>query len=246
MSSPHLPERTPTQIRAAMDALAVPGDCCPHGAGLHTADGTCALVGVRQCSCPGWRPRPLAGRTTVGRYCTDPTCNGLHREGDLGTAPGPRPGNGRVIGVENTDLLPCSTPGCGHPAGVHRHDRAADSGLGACTACDCVDWTYTIADDDVVDAEVLDPLGDVMRSVLTPYVGATWTPDAVDAAVIAITTGLEQHTDDVAAYFRLDSSEARAGWELLADVVNAGDLSLTALAAALERARAQIIARGLR
>jgi len=242
VSSPHLPRRTPSETQAATDALAAPGDCCPHGAGLHRGDGTCSLVGVGHCKCPGWRPRPLAARTIIGFYCADPGCHGLHLPDETGTS------NGRVFGVEDTDRLPCSTEDCGHEAGVHQALDTAPTGLGRCLRgdCGCQGWTYVIADDDVVDAEVLDPLGDVMRAALLPYVGATWTPDAVDAAVIAITDGLEQHTDDVAAYLRLDGRKASAGWDLLADVVNAGDLSLTALAAALERARAQLTARGLR
>lgn len=146
------PPRSPAAIAAAAAQQSAIGACCGHTFAAHAPDG------CRVCQ--------LQGRTPVngGRPCTG------WRPVDPWTDP---PGNVHLVGVEDTDRLPCSTTGCGHLASQHHEDPFSPTGLGGCRSCgSCPAWTYVIADAEVVDAEVGssgDPLLDVVHDVLARH-----------------------------------------------------------------------------
>jgi hypothetical protein len=186
--------RSPSEIAAAAANLAASGACCGHTFAAHAPDGcrVCQLQhrGATTGLCPGWRP--------VDPW-TDPA----------------DPPNGYLVGIEDTDALPCSTPGCGHRAGYHFTDESQSTGLGACgrPGCPCRGWSYVIPDtagdgEDGVDAEVLAPVHDAIRAVLHRYVPAPLVDQAVEDVVNALPA------DDVAEYLGLQDAV-----ELLRQVV---------------------------
>jgi hypothetical protein len=81
-----IPPRTDDEIAAAYQRFAEHGTCCDHSRGAHRPDGSCALVGIGSCSCPGWQATdPLAvlwPDAPVGRYCTQLGCTGDHTDDD--------------------------------------------------------------------------------------------------------------------------------------------------------------------
>jgi hypothetical protein len=229
MAHAPLPPRSPDDLAAAAAALAADGACCGHTYAAHANDG------CRVCQLQGRRPG--AGRLCEGWRPADPWAS-------------PPPGSpiSYVVGIEDSDALPCSTPGCKHRADAHRHDPAADSGLGACgvDGCGCIDWTYVIHDDqcesdvvgpglvlpcgcsdraaadgDVIDAEVLAPVHDAIRVALEGSGQAPRyvVPDYLEGAVAAVVTALEEHAGDVADYLRLDTDALGDAVELLRQVV---------------------------
>lgn len=203
MTSP--PDRTPAELAAAQAALARPCRSCGHPYAAHAPDGcrTCQILqghGLGE-PCTGWAladsPPDALGDIRhlnlgpVGQGGAPPTDDEPPALGEVEQAADAiADGMARAIGGAEDD-----DDTTRRVLAVLRGNRA---GL-----------ELILAADDVVDAEVLDPVGDAIRAVLEPYVGATWTADAAAAATISVVTVLEEHADDVAAYLRLDRTAVK-------------------------------------